>query len=406
MSAMRKGPGSRHTMVLHLEPKRAATTVGCVVMMLIAIGVVVAALNFPEIWPRPNPPEISDQTLSIIEAIAGFVALLFLWGAIHNGRRWRTARAIRRLSDNPKLSSFMPQAQLPEPVVLATTIPQLDITLDRARKYGKHQEALRPITSATNIIGYPPPNILYLRLFDNQPRMRTFIEGAWREFGYVYMLRSATSVTPRELRAAKGHHDFGSMFVDSDEELWAFCESCGHGPSPKGRRKFDNIAPTKIRVKDKFGSYPARALLCHGSFWQSAVTRLLAKMDLVALDLSGFTESNAGTRFEIQRVVNTFPIERVVFLADANTNERFIAEQLRSIWSQMAAGSPNATPGTRTAVIAVTDFFVKPMSDDGPLDQTNIQLRSRRSQTRQVALNAQKRILALHPNDASATAVG
>lgn len=403
---MGKGPGSRHTMVLHLEPKRAATTVGCIVMMLIAIAVIVGALNFPEIWPRPNPPDISEDTLSIIEAAAGVVALLFLWGAIHNGRRWRTGRAIKRYSSDPKLTSYLPQDQLPEPVLLATTIPQLDITLDRARKYARHQEALRPITPATNIVGYPPLNILYLRLFDNQPRMRTFIEGAWREFGYVYMLRSATSVTPRELRSAKGRRDFGAMFVDSDEELWAFCESCGHRPTPKGRNKFDNIAPTKIRVKDKYGSYPARALLCHGSFWQTAVTQLLAKMDLVALDLSGFTEANAGTRFEIQRVVNTFPIERVVFLADANTNEKFIAAQLRAIWSQMAAGSPNATPGTRTAVIAVTDFFVKPMSDDGPLDRSNIQLRSRRSQTRQVVLNAQKRILALHPNDASATAIG
>ena len=186
--------------------------------------------------------------------------------------------------------------------------------------------------------------------------------------------------------------------------------SCGSHPVPKGRYTFENIAPTKIRVRDKFGAYPARAVLCHGSFWQAAVTRLLAKMDLVALDLSGFTEANAGTRFELQRVLNSFPIERVVFLADVNTNVKFIETQLRLAWSQMPDGSPNATLRTRTAVIAETDFLVQTTSNDGPSAQTNMQLRSRRAQTRQVALNAQQRIMTLYRTrtrtDTPARAVG
>ena len=405
---MAKGPGSRHTMVLKLEPKRAAIAVGCTFMAVLATAVIVATFNYPEIWPRPDHPDISDRALSIIAAVAGFVALAFALGAISNVRRWRTAKAIKGLSNDPTLSSFMPRAELAQPTIPSHTIPPLQIRIERPRKFDKGAATLRQVTPEANVVGYPPLQILYLRLFDNQPRMRTFIEGAWREFGYVYMLRSATSVTPHEFREAKARRGFDHLFVDSDEELWAFVDECGSQPAPKGRYTFRNIAPTKIRVRDKFGAYPARAVLCHGSFWQAAVTRLLPKMDLVALDLSGFTEANAGTRFELQRVLNTFPIERVVFLADVNTNTKFIETQLKLAWAQMPDGSPNATLRTRTAVIAETDLLVQTMSNDGPSTQTNMQLRSRRAQTRQVALNAQQRIMTLYRTraDASVRAVG
>lgn len=389
---MGKRPGFRHTMVLHLEPKRAANTIGGILMMLIAGTVVVAALTFPRTWPGASPPQISDRTRMIAAAIAGFLAFVALLAAISNGRRWHTARAIVKLSSDPRWSSYLPQDRLAAPRVVATSCPPLDVRVTRPRRYGRKEPKLRRVTLEHNVAGLRPLHILYLRLFENQPRMRTFIEGAWREFGYVYMLRSATSVTPRELRWAKQQGDFSVMFIDSDQRLMAYCDSCGSQPMGKGRYTFKNIGPTTVHVRDKYGSYPARPLLCHGTYWQEAVTKLLTEVDLVAMDLSGFRESNAGTRFELQRVVDTFPIERVVFLADRYTNERFIDGQLREAWSTMAATSPNATPGTRVAVIAETDHFVQQQQQQGQSTQTYVKLRSRRTQTRQVALDAERRL--------------
>ncbi len=54
-----------------------------------------------------------------------------------------------------------------------------------------------------NVVGRHPLSILYLRVFENQPRARTFVRGAWREFGYVHLLRSATAVDPATFRKAK-----------------------------------------------------------------------------------------------------------------------------------------------------------------------------------------------------------
>jgi hypothetical protein len=46
------------------------------------------------------------------------------------------------------------------------------------------------------VVGRPPLHIVYLRVFENGACARIFVQGAWREFGYVYLLRSAASVGP------------------------------------------------------------------------------------------------------------------------------------------------------------------------------------------------------------------
>jgi hypothetical protein len=385
-------PGFLHKRVLHLEPSRASTTISGIVLTLLALAVVVGAANYPAIWPRPNPPVIDDRTLSITAAVAGFFALIFVLVVISNGRRWRTARAIVRRSNDPRWAGYIPPQPSLQPTMTSSTIPPLAFRLDRPRKYARRQAELRRVSPERNVVGDPPLHILYLRLFENQPRMRTFIEGAWREFGFVYMLRTATSVTPRELRLAKRHKTPDALFIDSPERLWGYCNSCGYRPLPKGHYTFKNIAPTTIRVRDKYGGYPARAMLCHGLFWQSAISTLLTKVNLVAMDLSGFTVANEGTRFELQRIVDTFPIERVVFLVDKYSNKGFIEAQISEAWREMAAGSPNATPGTRIAVLAETDYFVQMQQQQGNNTRVYVQLKSRRSQTRQVALEAQNRV--------------
>lgn len=245
------------------------------------------------------------------------------------------------------------------------------------------------MTADRNVIGRRPLKIAYLRLFENQPRMRTFVEGAWREFGTVYLLRGAGSVTPAEYRLAKRSGNPGRMFITSREQFSAILDAPQRVPNPKGRYIFRSIGATTIRVRDRYGSYGVRALLCHGAFWKAAIDMLLARMDLVVLDLSGFRPQNVGTGYEVQRVIDRFPIEGIVFLADQRSNGKFLAAQLQQSWSQMAAGSPNATRGPRVAMIVVTDYYARSQSQAGGQggQASNVQVRlvARRSQTRRVA---------------------
>jgi hypothetical protein len=381
--------------VLHLEPTRSAATIGCIVMAILVAAVAVAALvyrtdSWPEGWRPPEP--VPDRVPLIVAGVAGFFALLLLIGAVVNGRRWRTSRTVERLSEDPALLPFLPDTAASPPMRRAAVVPPLEVTFVRPGKLPKLRVKLQRVSVDRNVIGRRPLQIAYLRLFENQPRIRTFVEGAWREFGYVYFLRSAASVTPPELRLARDSGDLSAMFVASRERLLVECRRRAGQVDPKGRARYANVGNATIRVRDRYGSYPLCPLLCHGAFWKSAVDALLERVDLVVLDLSGFRPENAGTRYELQRVVDRFQIEHVVFLADPQSNQRFLTAQIQEAWSFMAEGSPNAIGTPKQAVIAVTDYFYADSSMQSNSSQVNTRLMARRPETRRVAAMAQNRI--------------
>jgi hypothetical protein len=401
-------PGRSQVRVLHLEPKRAGATIGYAIMALLAVAVVVAALlyrtdSWPDQW-RPQP-DIPDQAPPIAAAAAGFFGLMFIGAAISNGRRWHIARVVERLSNDPQMSSLLPDKEWTPPQHRATTIPPLEVRVVRAKKLPKPQGKLRRVTADQNVLGHRPLHIAYLHLFENQPRMRTFMEGPWREFGYVYFLRSAESVTPSEYRQAKKSGDMGGLFISSRERL----DAALGGPAVlgKGRYKFKTIGPRTIKVRDRYGGYSVRALLCHGTFWKTAVDVLLDRVDLVALDLSGFLPENVGTHYELQRVLDRIPVERVVFLADQSSDKKFLTAQLQEAWSQMSATSPNAGAEAKLAMVVLTDSISTQTHTTGggttvgphgqvqmqsQTTQTTVSLVARRKETRRVAAMAQDRL--------------
>jgi hypothetical protein len=82
----------------------------------------------------------------------------------------------------------------------------------------------------------------------------------------------------------------------------------------------------------------------------------LARMDFVALDLSGYRPQHTGTRHELQRVIDRYPIDRVTLFAETTSDRLFLTAQVEAVWDQMTDGSPNAGTGTSTAyVIALFD---------------------------------------------------
>jgi hypothetical protein len=395
----RNRPGRRQVTVLHLEPKRAVATVGYFVMTLVFLALAGAALLYrTDRWPDRWRPEVQipDRAVLIAAGVTGLFAILCFVAAIANARRWHTAAAVERLSDDPDLASLAPKVDAEPPGPRAQSIPPLEVRMMKGQKLPKPREGLHRVTADRNIIGRRPLRIAYLRLFENQPRMRTFVEGAWREFGTVYLLRGAGSVTPAEFRLAKRSGNPGRMFITSREQFRAVLDAPERGPNPKGRYIFRSIGATTIRVRDRYGSYAVRGLLCHGAFWKAAIDMLLARMDLVVLDLSGFRPQNVGTGYEVQRVIDRFPIEGVVFLADQRSNGKFLTAQLQQSWAQMASGSPNATREPRVAMIVVTDYYARSQSQAGGQggQASNVQVRlvARRSQTRRVAAMAQGRI--------------
>jgi hypothetical protein len=389
-------PGLGHNTVLWLEPKRAAATVGAVVGLLVFGAIAIAAVSYPGSdlatrWP-PNQ-SIPARWVHVAAAVTGTFALICFAAAVVNARRWRTARAVEKLSNDPRLAPLLPSTEWTAPSLPADRIPPLEVVPLDVRRLPKPRPLAR-VTAGRNVVGAPPLAILYLRLFENLPRARTFMEGAWREFGHVAMLRSATSVTPRELRDLE-RGGAGKLFVTSSQQLDHELARSARRPLGKGRHVLRDVGPSTVRVRDRYGAYPVIGLLCHGRFWKVAVDRLLDQADLVVVDLSGYRSKNQGTRHEIEAVINRVPIEHVVFLADPKSNVRFLAEQVQDAWTVMAAGSPNARPGRHRATIAVTDVIVRSSTTDAHGNrQEHVRLVAKRRQTRRVAAYAQARATA------------
>jgi hypothetical protein len=396
-------PRRRQKAALRLTATRAAATIGYAILTLIAVAVSASAA-----WYREHPGRVLHHVPASLPAIAAVaaavLALLLLTRAVVNGRRWHLARFVERLSTDPYLARSMPGSP-PEFLPRAHLIPSLDVVLVKPRKLPRPRP-LRRVTGAANVTGGRPLSIAYLRLFENQARTCTFIQGAWREFGHVHFLRSAASVTPAEFRHAKRTGNLSGMFLISREQFHAELAKSPLAPGDGRRQVFRNIAPRPIRVRDRYGGYLPTGYLCHGTIWKLAVDELLRYADLVVLDLSGFTARNLGTKYELQRVIDRFPVERVIFLADQASDRGFLRSQIQAAWRKMAAGSPNSGTRPRTACLAVTDHYRRPQQapviiagapGQGPVVvQQNpgpLRLQASRRQTRRLAAAAQRRVL-------------
>lgn len=295
--------------------------------------------------PAPELEPVILVSVSLLAAIL-LVSVMLRW------QRWSASRTVEKWSNDPAYSARISRIG-PDPAGSpAAAIPPLTV---KFRTPPRSQGNLRQVSERANVVGAAPVQIAYLRLFDNRSRAREFLRGAWREFGYVHLLRSAASVSPQEVRKIRRDNAFRKMFVASPRMLREELAGQPVAPLPPGRQRLMGVTDLAVKVHDPAGSYPVRSILCHASFWQTAVDMLLSRVDYVVLDLAGYVPANAGTRFELQRVIDRFPIAGVVFICDDQCDRAFLTAQILHHWSRMDSRSPNSGTTPRTAPIAVTD---------------------------------------------------
>jgi len=308
----------------------------------LVVALVVALLVGAKLIPNTDDPtkQWSVTDWQVI-ATGGAIGAFLLVTAAYFVRRWLRARRVEHLSCEGEAEATtheVPSAARPS----VTRIPELSIS------FGAWPPVLVPraaqVSKEQNLFGRTPWSILYLRLFDNEARLRSFLEAPWRECGYVHFMRAATSVSDAEIDAAK---DGAAVFINSREWLEAELQGQPLEPMPAGHHELRKIGDGVIRVTDPLGSYPVRGLLIHGTFWRDALDLLLDRVDVVVLDLSGYQRDNVGTGYELQRVVDRFPLERAALIVDASSDEVFLEAQVREAWTHMTAGSPNATRDQR-----------------------------------------------------------
>ena len=306
----------------------------------------------------------------------------------------RVLAGVKRLAEDPALAGLLPPDEADERRPVAPHRPDLRVEFVSKPWFGGQPRPLHRVEEHRNVVGRRPLSILYLRVFENQPRARTFIKGAWREFGYVHLLRSATAVDPATFRKAREGGGLPALFIASDDRLNAALAGAPTAPMPRGWHRERTIAGSTVLVRDRYAAYPVRSLICHGTYWKRAIALLLARSDLVVLDLSGYLPRNDGTRYELQRLVDTVPFERVVLVADPRSGKRFLRAELTRAWDNMAAGSPNAGVGVATVEIAIIDYYrrFERQTSSGTTEQTRLELHARRSETRWLLARVSSRL--------------
>lgn len=312
--------------------------VTAVITALAAIGLVVAVRRF----------DLSDQAGD--ESGPVLFAGLLAWGSV---RSWRSAgrrRLARRIEALSTARDRRDEDDVATVGAVSSNIPELRVVFARRGEPGTPGAARPPATSYGE-----PRHVLYLRLFDNEAGTAQLLAGSWPKRGYVHLLRSADQVTPEEIAAAKDTGSIESLFISTPAELDAALARQATG-------RYDPPAPTGVVARWRWlrdrrrGTFPVRALLCHGSFWKHAIDLLLPRMDHVILDLTGYRPERTGTRYEMQRLIDTYPIADVTLMSDQHCDRAFLTAQLTWAWRHMAPGSPNEGPGVRTVAVRIPDL--------------------------------------------------
>jgi len=187
----------------------------------------------------------------------------------------------------------------------------------------------------------PPARLLLLRVFGDQARSEHLLDllGArWRYAGPIQLIAgtdlATSNIEPDEFLDFLSNR-LHTRFIHTDAERDARLQQVDVAPDPDGR----------FRVNEFF---------CASGTWQGTVQALMATSDLVVMDLRGFSPANQGCVFELGALVDTVPIDRVVFLVDASTDEPFLQRTLDGIWRSMRADSPNAGAARATATLLAT----------------------------------------------------
>jgi hypothetical protein len=110
-------------------------------------------------------------------------------------------------------------------------------------------------------------------------------------------------------------------------------------PSIKRLNKtIDKIITNKRSVSATYKNF---TLFCFDNIWKNAVKRSLLVSKAVLMDLRGFVPERRGCQYEIGLLINNYPINKILFLADEGPAIETIKEIVRQEWDAMNPSSPN-----------------------------------------------------------------
>jgi hypothetical protein len=187
----------------------------------------------------------------------------------------------------------------------------------------------------TEVRTRPPCRLLLLRVYGFGRRSRRLLDllgSRWRLIGSIDLiaapdLASRTIEPETFLEFMRGR--LGRLFIRTPEQLRERLTAMDRLPDPDAR----------FRVNQLF---------CSNGIWRSAVTRLMGEASLVVMDLRGFTPDRRGCVYELQTLLDTVPVGRLVFLFDRTTDCISLYRVLTEHWQRLDVASPNLDAANTT----------------------------------------------------------
>jgi hypothetical protein len=185
-----------------------------------------------------------------------------------------------------------------------------------------------------------PARLLLLRVFRRRrssERLFDLLGARWRYAGPIHLI---------------GAPDLATSTLDPDEFLDFL--------AGRLRQRFI-IDPAELPERlaaldercDPDGRYRVTEVYCGNDVWKGAVQGLMARSDLVAMDLRGFSPKNQGCLYELGTLLDHVAAKRIAFLVDQSTDQAFLRSALEAHMQRLSPESPNATdhaPGALSLV--------------------------------------------------------
>ena len=177
-----------------------------------------------------------------------------------------------------------------------------------------------------------PRSLLLLRVFGFDRRTQRLLEDlgqCWRYLGPVRLI---------------GGPDLAYATLEP-YEFFEFLSGRLTRAFIKDRDDLDGRLPESTAIPDPDGLFRIEDFFCHDDTWQMTVSRLARKADAVLMDLRGFTSKHRGCIFEIEQLIASVPLQRIVLLVDPSTDVPSLEQILQRTWRTIPTDSPNAIAG-------------------------------------------------------------
>jgi len=109
-----------------------------------------------------------------------------------------------------------------------------------------------------------------------------------------------------------------------------------------------------VRPKNIDHSFKEVPLLCYNDTWKMAVDKLSKTVNIILMDLRGFSETNAGCEYEVNFLFDHVHIDKIIFITDSNSVAT-IEALLIAQWEVLIETSPNLNLNNPKLNIYVTE---------------------------------------------------